>query len=181
MKSNLLVGATILTGAVFIAFGSPARAQEASSGDAINGKRAYLAAGCMYCHGRAGQGGAMNYPAPPLAKTELPVDGFKGVTEVRLATVYAMVPYKPTQAINSASAANPLDNRANVRTSPRFSSICAACVFIPATGILAFAACTIWRTADASVSGSAEKYAIQIGQILCVRNIHDRRCELFFH
>ena len=46
MKSNLLVGATILTGAVFIAFGPPARAQEASSGDAINGKRAYLATGC---------------------------------------------------------------------------------------------------------------------------------------
>jgi mono/diheme cytochrome c family protein len=33
----------------------------------------------MYCHGRAGQGGAMNYPAPPLARTELPLDGFQGV------------------------------------------------------------------------------------------------------
>jgi mono/diheme cytochrome c family protein len=91
MKSNLLVGATILTGAVFIAFGSPARAQEASSGDAINGKRAYLAAGCMYCHGRAGQGGAMNYPAPPLAKTELPVDGFKGVLRQSLRDMPAYV------------------------------------------------------------------------------------------
>jgi mono/diheme cytochrome c family protein len=50
-------------------FGAPALAQDAPPG----------ASGCMYCHGRAGQGGAMNYPAPPLAKTEVPFDGFKGV------------------------------------------------------------------------------------------------------
>lgn len=91
MKSNLLIGAAILASAVFIAFGPPARAQEASSGDAVNGKRAYLAAGCMYCHGRAGQGGAMNYPAPPLAKTELPVDGFKGVLRQSLRDMPAYV------------------------------------------------------------------------------------------
>ena len=47
-------------------------------GDAANGKRVYLAVGCYICHGRAGQGGAMNCPAPPLAKTEMPFDGFKG-------------------------------------------------------------------------------------------------------
>jgi mono/diheme cytochrome c family protein len=91
MKSNLLIGAAILAGAVFIAFSPPARAQEALSGDAVNGKRAYLAAGCMYCHGRAGQGGAMNYPAPPLAKTELPVDGFKGVLRQSLRDMPAYV------------------------------------------------------------------------------------------
>jgi len=91
MKSNLLVSAAILAGAVFIACSPPARAQEAASGDAVNGKRAYLATGCMYCHGRAGQGGAMNYPAPPLAKTELPVDGFKGVLRQSLRDMPAYV------------------------------------------------------------------------------------------
>ena len=45
----------------------------------------------MYCHGRAGQGGAMNYPAPPLAKTELPVDGFKGVLRQSLRDMPAYV------------------------------------------------------------------------------------------
>ena len=42
--------------------------QSAPAGDAADGKRAYLADGCFICHGRAGQGGAMNYPAPPLAQ-----------------------------------------------------------------------------------------------------------------
>jgi mono/diheme cytochrome c family protein len=28
------------------------------------------------CHGRAGQGGAMNYPAPAIAKLEMPVEAF---------------------------------------------------------------------------------------------------------
>ena len=60
-------------------FGIAARAQDAPPGDAVNGKRVYLAVGCMYCHGRAGQGGAMNYPAPALAKTQMPFEGFKMV------------------------------------------------------------------------------------------------------
>ena len=66
---------TLLTGAV----GSTARAQDAPAGNAENGRRVYLAVGCQYCHGRAGQGGALNYPAPPLAKTELPLEAFKMV------------------------------------------------------------------------------------------------------
>ena len=52
---------------------SPARAQD---GDAGNGKRVYLADGCFLCHGRAGQGGAMNYPAPAIAAIEMPVESF---------------------------------------------------------------------------------------------------------
>ncbi len=52
----------------------PARAQDA--GDPVNGKRMFLADGCFLCHGRSGQGGAMNYPAPPLAGIELPVESF---------------------------------------------------------------------------------------------------------
>ncbi|HXZ22567.1 MAG TPA: cytochrome c [Pseudolabrys sp.] len=56
--------------------GPVALAQNAASGDAANGKRIYLADGCFTCHGRAGQGGAMNYPAPPIAKLEMPVESF---------------------------------------------------------------------------------------------------------
>src|SRR4029079_19384737 len=56
--------------------GPAALAQERSSGDAANGKRVYLADGCFTCHGRAGQGGAMNYPAPAIAKLEMPVESF---------------------------------------------------------------------------------------------------------
>lgn len=55
-----------------------ARAQDAPPGDAANGKRMYLADGCFTCHGRVGQGGAYNGPAPRLAQTALPFDGFKG-------------------------------------------------------------------------------------------------------
>ena len=51
-------------------------AQDVPTGDAGNGKRVYLADGCFECHGRSGQGGAMNYPAPALAQLELPVESF---------------------------------------------------------------------------------------------------------
>jgi len=57
---------------------SMAAAQEAPQGNATNGKRIFLADGCFTCHGRAGQGGAYNGPAPILAHTALPFDGFKG-------------------------------------------------------------------------------------------------------
>ncbi|HZC57427.1 MAG TPA: cytochrome c [Xanthobacteraceae bacterium] len=53
-------------------------AQDAPQGDAANGKRLFLADGCFTCHGRSGQGGAYNGPAPILAKTALPFDGFRG-------------------------------------------------------------------------------------------------------
>ena len=56
-----------------------AQAQDAPpAGDAANGKRIFLADGCFTCHGRSGQGGAYNGPAPILAHTALPFDGFKG-------------------------------------------------------------------------------------------------------
>jgi mono/diheme cytochrome c family protein len=50
--------------------------QNAPPGDAANGKRVYLAVGCFTCHGRAGQGGAMNYPAPPLAQMQHSLEVF---------------------------------------------------------------------------------------------------------
>src|SRR5947209_4798876 len=53
-----------------------ARAQDARQGDIVNGKRLYLDDNCFTCHGRAGQGGAYNGPAPALAKTAMPFEGF---------------------------------------------------------------------------------------------------------
>jgi mono/diheme cytochrome c family protein len=68
----------ILVAGAFAAHGSDpvALAQNVASGDAANGKRVYLADGCFTCHGRVGQGGAMNYPAPAIAKLEMPVESF---------------------------------------------------------------------------------------------------------
>ena len=36
-----------------------------------------LAVGCFTCHGRSGQGGSYNGPAPALAETKLPLEAFK--------------------------------------------------------------------------------------------------------
>jgi mono/diheme cytochrome c family protein len=74
-----LVGAALFA-AVLWAGGSGAvtSAQDAPSRDAAEGKRLYLEVGCFTCHGRSGQGGAMNGPAPILAKTPMPFDGFMG-------------------------------------------------------------------------------------------------------
>ena len=63
--------------AVVVAGGwSAASAQDQPAGDAVNGKRIYMADGCFECHGRAGQGGRFNYLTPSLAKLELPVESF---------------------------------------------------------------------------------------------------------
>jgi mono/diheme cytochrome c family protein len=91
--------------------GGMARAQDAPPGDAVEGKRIYLAVGCFTCHGRSGQGGAMNGPAPILAKTAMPFDGFKGqlrqpvndmpaysekvMTDKQVADIYAFVESLP--------------------------------------------------------------------------------------
>ena len=50
---------------------------EEPAGDAANGKQVYLKLRCFTCHGRAGQGGAFNYPVPALAALELPVEAFQ--------------------------------------------------------------------------------------------------------
>jgi len=62
-----------------IAIGQTARAQDAApQGDAANGKRIFLKEACFTCHGRVGEGGAYNGPAPILAHTALPFEAFKG-------------------------------------------------------------------------------------------------------
>ncbi len=79
MKSKRIVMAALAAAALCAATFGMARAQDAApSGDAAKGKRIFLAEGCFTCHGRSGQGGAYNGPAPILAHTMLPFDGFKG-------------------------------------------------------------------------------------------------------
>ena len=74
---NRLAAPAFATAALGLGALSAVLAQEAPPGDAVNGKRLYLADGCFTCHGRSGQGGAFNGPAPSLAKTEMPFDAFK--------------------------------------------------------------------------------------------------------
>jgi mono/diheme cytochrome c family protein len=78
MKYFKRLAVTVLAGAALgLGASSVLQAQDAPPGDAGNGKRVYLADGCFTCHGRSGQGGAFNSPAPGLAKTEMQFDGFK--------------------------------------------------------------------------------------------------------
>jgi mono/diheme cytochrome c family protein len=100
-----------LVPAALAGFAGAALAQDAPPGDAIEGKRLYLAVGCFTCHGRSGQGGAMNGPAPVLAKTQMPFEGFKGqlrspvndmpaysekvMTDKQVADIYAFVESLP--------------------------------------------------------------------------------------
>jgi len=78
MKNPVRIAGAMLGFAIFAVCGA-ALAQEANPGDAANGKRVYLADGCFTCHGRSGQGGAMNYPTPILAQTALPFVAFKAI------------------------------------------------------------------------------------------------------
>jgi mono/diheme cytochrome c family protein len=106
-----IIGATLIA-VTATAFGDrAARAQDAPPGDAVEGKCIYLAVGCFTCHGRSGQGGAMNGPVPSLAKTAMPFDGFKGqlrqpvndmpaysekvMTDKQIADIYAFVESLP--------------------------------------------------------------------------------------
>lgn len=77
MRKSKRIGVAIVAAIILSAgLASLAAAQDAPSGDAANGKRVFLADGCFTCHGRAGQGGAYNGPAPILAHTALPFDAF---------------------------------------------------------------------------------------------------------
>ena len=112
MRNLLSLSGSVLFAIALCAGGSgPAWAQDAPPGDAVAGKRLYLATGCFTCHGRSGQGGAMNGPAPIIAKTAMPFDGFKGqlrqpandmpaysekvMTDKQVADIYAFVESLP--------------------------------------------------------------------------------------
>jgi mono/diheme cytochrome c family protein len=71
-----LLGMTAAASLCLAGAGSLARAQDAPAGDAAAGKRIYSAVGCFFCHGHSGQGGNMNGPAPVIAKTQMPWEGF---------------------------------------------------------------------------------------------------------
>jgi mono/diheme cytochrome c family protein len=106
-----VIGLALIAAFAAGGFDGAARAQDAPPGDAVEGKRLYLAVGCFLCHGRSGQGGAMNGPAPILAKTAMPFDGFKGqlrqpasdmpaysetvMTDQQIADIYAFVDSLP--------------------------------------------------------------------------------------
>jgi mono/diheme cytochrome c family protein len=78
MRKSMRIGVWVAAvAAIGVGAFSLAAAQDAPSGDVANGKRVFLADGCFTCHGRAGQGGAYNGPAPILARTALPFDAFK--------------------------------------------------------------------------------------------------------
>jgi mono/diheme cytochrome c family protein len=110
-RGALAAVAGAVVAAAVAGFAGAARAQDAPPGDAAEGKRLYLAVGCFTCHGRSGQGGAMNGPAPILAKTAMPFDGFKGqlrspvnempaysekvMTDKQIADIYAFVEQLP--------------------------------------------------------------------------------------
>ncbi len=111
-KATNIVGVALVVAAFGLGgFDRAARAQDAPPGDAVEGRRLYLAVGCFTCHGRSGQGGAMNGPVPPLAKTAMPFDGFKGqlrqpadempaysekvMTDRQIADIYAFVQSLP--------------------------------------------------------------------------------------
>jgi mono/diheme cytochrome c family protein len=66
----------VVAGLFVLTFDGAALAEDAA-GDAANGKAVYAKLRCFTCHGRAGQGGAYNYPAPALASLELPVEAFQ--------------------------------------------------------------------------------------------------------
>ena len=125
MKSFNRIGVVTFAIAAFGAATSAiAQAQDAPHGDAGNGKRLYLADGCFTCHGRAGQGGAYTGPAPALARTGLPFDGFKAqirdpsdnmpaysdavLSDKDIADIYAFVESLP--APRSAKDISILDN-----------------------------------------------------------------------
>lgn len=57
--------ASVAIGGSYVGAASKPAAEPSKA--AANGKRLYLADGCFECHGRVGEGGAFNGPAPPLA------------------------------------------------------------------------------------------------------------------
>ena len=75
--SRVFAAAIICAAAMLSVATAGAQAQDAPAGDAAKGKAVFLKEACFTCHGRSGQGGAYNGPAPILAHTALPFEGFK--------------------------------------------------------------------------------------------------------
>ncbi len=76
MSTFKLVAAAGLFAAAMLGAASVG-AQDTPAGDAAHGRVVFLKEACFTCHGRSGQGGAYNGPAPILAQTALPLEGFR--------------------------------------------------------------------------------------------------------
>lgn len=76
---SALAVAALAIAALSLDAGGRAWSADAPGADAANGRRLYLEVGCFECHGRAGQGGRFNYPAPALAQTPLPLAAFSAL------------------------------------------------------------------------------------------------------
>lgn len=76
MRSCKIVAAAGLFAAAILG-AATAGAQDAPTGDAAHGRVVFLKEACFTCHGRVGEGGAYNGPAPVLAQTALPFEGFR--------------------------------------------------------------------------------------------------------
>jgi len=74
---RVFAAAVLFAAATLGAAGGDAQAQDAPAGDAAKGKAVFLKEACFTCHGRSGQGGAYNGPAPILAQTALPLEAFR--------------------------------------------------------------------------------------------------------
>lgn len=77
IKTRVFAGAVFGSVALVGAVGAGAQAQDPPAGDTARGKAVFLKEACFTCHGRVGEGGAYNGPAPILAQTALPFEGFK--------------------------------------------------------------------------------------------------------
>jgi mono/diheme cytochrome c family protein len=77
-----LVAALMLVLASSLGSANEATGDATHAGDATKGRSIYLAVGCYECHGRQGQGGNFNYPAPILAQTKLPLEAFKALVRL---------------------------------------------------------------------------------------------------
>ncbi len=75
---NIAIAAVVIVALGTAAYGIAQAQDAAPQGDAVSGKRIFLKEACFTCHGRVGEGGAYNGPAPILAHTALPFEGFKG-------------------------------------------------------------------------------------------------------
>ena len=82
-RSNFFTGLAVLLSCI-----TTARAQVAvPTGDAINGKRVYMAVGCNLCHGTIGQGGRPS--GPHIAPNPLPYEAFAALVRRPINTMPA--------------------------------------------------------------------------------------------
>jgi mono/diheme cytochrome c family protein len=78
---------------------APASAS-ATAGDAVNGKRVFLADGCFYCHGTTGAGGGI--AGPRLAPNPLPLEGVRA----KLRTASGRMPVYSPAVLKDAEIAD---------------------------------------------------------------------------